>query len=208
MAEHGVINDMSEAIAPNGMPPVETTPRNSSEPLEQRVQRLEDAVATLQDTKRLEDRLADRITKRLKRESPQATPVSGEVLVAAGRQLLPAAMDMIRIQTDNAERRLLLPPVTGKQPWLLLDFYVEMRSIVRLYLDRRYRVTWMARVVPLAALFIVLFSWFFLSGIWIVGPVLDRVLLVVLAFFVYKVLSREVQLYRQALTHLVPLQQP
>jgi hypothetical protein len=204
MAEHGVIND---AITPNGMPPVETPLRNPSEPLEQRVQRLEDAVALLQDTKRLEDRLAERITKRLKREAAQAAPVSGEVLMAAGRQVLPAAMEMIRIQADNAERRLLLPPATGKQPWLLFDFYVELRSMVRLYLDRRYRVSWMARVIPLAALIMVLFSWLFLSGIWIVGPVVDRVLVVTLAFLVYKVLSREVQLYRQALANLVAVQQ-
>ena len=53
--------------------------------LEQRVRRLEDVVAGIQDTRQLEERIVERVSDRIQREPKHAMK---ESLVHAGRQLL------------------------------------------------------------------------------------------------------------------------
>ncbi len=96
MIERGAISQQPEA--PNGEKPAEQS-ESRSLALEQRVRRLEDAVATLQDTGPLEERIVERVCRRLNRESAPASQESGGVL-KAGRQLLPAALDLIRNKAD------------------------------------------------------------------------------------------------------------
>ena len=199
MIDRGVTTE--EAAAPAGGP-AGLPPPSRLETLEQRVCRLEDAVAALQDTGRIEARVAERVSRRLSRNAPpvaQPAPDSAGMIVHAGRGLLPAALNMLRPRADTAA----LPP-QGARPWILFEAYAEARAMVRMFFDRRYRVSWSACIIPAGALIIFLCSWLIIGNIWLIGTLLDKAIDLVLAFLVYKVLSREVQRYLQAVTGLPP----
>ena len=196
MIERGAISDPT--TAPNGETPDDPT-ANRPVALEQRVARLEDAVATLQDTRPLEERVVERVSRRLHRESTPALPEAGGVL-KAGRQLLPVALNLIRTKADEAERSATVSPGGLRRPWLLFDAYAEVQTIVRMFLDRRYRPTWTARLVPLAFLVLIMTSsWIWMPGTGIVffGTILDKIVTLVLAYLAFKILHREVRRYRE-----------
>ena len=177
-------------------------PENGHLALEQRVRRLEDAVATLQDTCPLEERVVERVSRRLNRPT-QALQESGGVLNTR-RQLLPAALDLIRTKADDAQRRA--PSGLPGRAWLFFDAYAELRTMVRMFLDPRYRPTWPARVIPLALLVLILTSWIWLPVPSILGTtiltLLDKMVDVALAFLAFKILSREARRYRELVTDL------
>src|SRR5262249_58323073 len=75
--------------------------------LEQRVRRLEDAVAQLQDTRYLEDRVLERLASRGRLS---AVRDSAGLILDAGRQLLPVAADVIRTETRAAETQARAAP--------------------------------------------------------------------------------------------------
>jgi hypothetical protein len=200
MIERGGISE--QAAVPTG----EATalqPGNGQMALEQRVRRLEDAVATLQDTHPLEERIVERVSRRLNRITSQAVQEASGVF-SAGRQLLPAAIDLIRNKADEAERRSAGSSGSMGRAWLLFDAYAELRTMIRMFLDRRYRPTWLARVVPLTLLILILTSW-----IWLPVPsifvttiltIFDKVVDLALAFLAFKILSREARRYRELVT--------
>jgi hypothetical protein len=189
MTESGLI---IESTAGHGNSvPIEGDAVNGLEP---RVRRLEDAVAALQDTRQLEERVAERVANRM---DHQAAPrQSADVLFQAGRQLLPAALALTHDAGGNSA------PRTGWLPW---ELYAEIRTIVTMFLDRRFSVSWTARVVPIVLLVFLVLSWLFLDGHFLLlGTLLDKVVDVLLIICTYKILSREAQRYREALPHLPP----
>jgi hypothetical protein len=199
MKDRGTIT--GDPTGPNGEVPLQEPSQTMPEALEERVRRLEDTVAMLQDTRHLEERVVERLASRLNRSaSPLGSETTG-ITVNAGRQFLPVALEPV------AESSAASPTSGLRHPWLLLDFYQELQSIVRMFFDRRYRVARMARIVPIAALALFLFSWFFIDSMRLIGPILDKMLDVVLICIVYKVLSREAQRYRQAVASLPPVHQ-
>ncbi|HEV3257126.1 MAG TPA: hypothetical protein VG013_09625 [Gemmataceae bacterium] len=171
-----------EEHAPKGAGPAES--------LEHRVHRLEDAVASLQDTRGLEERVTERVAERMSRAAPAA-----EVQPSAGRRVKPEAVDPVRAEPPPTAT----PVAVARPPWLLFDVYHELQAMVRMFLDRRYQVSWPARLIPLAALVVMVLSWFTLGSIWVVGPLLDKALDLLLAFVAYKALSREAARYRATL---------
>lgn len=173
-------------------------------PLEQRVRQLEDAVAQLQDTDELEERVATRVTERMSRNVPVAVAQpaeSGGVFSRLPRALLPLSVTTI----DPARPS---PAGPGTQPvgWrALLDLLPEFRTFWRMYVDPRYRLTWLARIVAPVLFIAILLSWWWLpfalalqtlSGI--VATLYVKAADLALAFFLYKALSREARRYRDA----------
>jgi hypothetical protein len=71
-----------------------------------------------------------------------------------------------------------------------------------MFLDRRYRVGWITWAVPVGVLCCMMFSWFFVGSIPFIGMFLDKLVDLVLAFFVYKVLVHEAHRYREAAPYL------
>jgi len=161
----------------------------TAESLEHRVHRLEDAVASLQDTRGLEERITARVAERMGRVPPGG---SAETPRGGGRQPQPDTMDPGQTWPPPAAT----PVGVARPPWLLFDVYHELRAMVRMFFDRRYQVTWPGRLIPLAALVVMVLSWFILGGIWVIGPLLDKAVDVLLAFVGYKALSREAARYR------------
>jgi hypothetical protein len=179
------------------------------ESLEQRVQRLEDAVATLQDTGPLEDRIVERVTERLGPRQPARAadradraekaefmrgaerriplPLNDHVTAAPPAPPPPApepAPPPPAPTPTLTPTSSLLPPVLTRHPWLILDLVRELRAMVRMFFDVRYHVGWTARVtiLILLPLFFLSYYWVPLSSIPVVGTVLNKLVDLILAF--------------------------
>jgi hypothetical protein len=198
----------------------------SSVSLEQRVRRLEDAVAQLQDTRLLEEHVLERLSARLPRATipeptpavpvpppaPEAAPDPSSLILNAGRHLLPVAADVLRSDPSASPGAVPRAVASGllKRSWLLQDMYTELRSMVYMFIDPRYTLTWTGRVVPLALLIAIVTSFIWFPGIstlyTLVSPALGltamKIVDLVMAYFLVKVLSREAARYRETAPNL------
>src|SRR5262249_23732180 len=96
--------------------------------------------------------------------------------------------------------RLTLPLVRPSA-WLLFDVLAELRTMLRMFFDIRYRVAWSTYLVVLVLLpFIITSHWWIpLTSFPVVGPLADKVIDLFLALIVFKALSRETRRYREVL---------
>jgi hypothetical protein len=164
------------------------------EQLEQRVRRLEEAVAGLQDTRLMEDRIVQRVTEKVaasqgnKEGTESARGRNGE-RTTANSPVSPA-------------RQVSDPPLTNRHGWWFFEAYQDLRAMIRMFSDRRYRhhMTWTAFLTPFVLVVCILAVWFLMpTSLPIVGPLLrvfDKLVDLVLAFFAYKILLREVRRYQ------------
>jgi hypothetical protein len=184
--------------------------------LEERVRRLEDAVAGLQDTRHLEDRVVERLADRDRAAS--VTDATG-IMIEAGRHLLP--VPPVATPADDGAAAPpppvatpAPPPKSGRRPWLLFDLYADVRATMYMFVDPRYRMSWTGRFLPWALLFAILTSWFWIPFVSLLyalpalGPFLATVLVkavdLLLAFVLYKILGREAIRYRETSRDLPP----
>jgi hypothetical protein len=175
-------------------------------PLEQRIQQLESALAGLHDLQAMEERIAERIAQQLQ------TAVSAEAqrLLAAQRQTaapaaalpIPDAGGQVPSgpRNDNPSPRAASPlvgPMLAGLPSLLLDVCRDLLAIFWMFVDLRYAVAWPTRVLTVIVLVAILTSswWDPLAYLWLVGPWLDKLVDLVLAFVMFKALSRETRRY-------------
>jgi hypothetical protein len=171
-------------VSSHSFPMAIPTPDAVPAPLEQRIRRLEDAVAQMQDKNQPETRI-----KKPGPSQPTAPP-SPEMT----------------LHTDAGSH-------SGPK-WLLFDIIAEARVIFRLLVDPRYRMTWIGRIVPpvllvafLGAYYVVAaipFLGLFLLGVPVVGWLLQKVVQLLVAFALFKVLHEEVQRYRKMTPDLPP----
>jgi hypothetical protein len=170
----------------------------SVEPLEERVRRLEAAVASLQDTRGMEDRVVERLADRITRPPAQPVRTATGVRVDASRRHLPAAPSQVESPPEAKPAPVALPAAAAGSRWLLFDVYDEVRTIIRMIFDRRYR-SWSVRVIPVVALCLMLFPGMFLHGIPLVGWLLGWAFDLVVVFVASVALSRKSRHYRAAL---------
>ncbi|MBI3410035.1 MAG: hypothetical protein HY040_16970 [Planctomycetes bacterium] len=177
------------------LPPVHTALSSAAMlELEHRVGRLENAVSDLQDTQSLENRVALKVMERLQlkaKDSEHAEKVTAE----SPRQ---SASPPHAFDDDPASLSRATPP---RAPWLLVDMIASARLLWRMLFDRRHRLAWTTHLVVWACLVAILLSafWFPLAWIPFVGSYLDKVLDLLLAYFIYMALSRETRRYRETL---------
>jgi hypothetical protein len=199
--------------------------------LEQRVRRLEDAVAQLQDTRPLEERVVERLAARLPLApapapmpapmpapvpppTPAPAPDPAAMIINAGRHLLPVAADVLRSDPAASPGSMSRAAAAGflKRSWLFQDMYTELRSMVYMFIDPRYTLTWTGRVVPLALVIAIATSFIWFPGIstlyTLVSPMLGLTVMklvdLVMAYFLVKVLAREAARYRETAPNLPP----
>jgi hypothetical protein len=193
---------------PAPTPPDGDHPRVAA--LEERVAQLEQQIAALQDTRALEERVVERVTAQVQ----PATGVreSAGLLLQAGRHLLPAAVSVL---AEGAAPPAAPAPSAAPTPlrrrWLLHDLYADVRAIVRLYLDPRFRLTWQARLAPLILLPAIILSWYWLPGTGLLSALpfnidrlYDKIVDLLLAFVLFHVLHREATRYRATSPDLPP----
>jgi hypothetical protein len=163
------------------------------EAMEQRIHRLEDAVTALQDTRQLENRLVDRIVERVGRGGALASP-SGSRKRDSARSLVPAAaINPVEVRVPPP-----IPAPPANQTWFLLDAYHEVRTFFRMFLDARYRVSRGMLPMCIGLLIAIGTSWLWFppSYLPLVGATLTRIVDLVLAYVLFKLLSREARRYR------------
>lgn len=167
---------------------VEVPPTQAA--LEERIHKLEAIIAKLQDTRELEERVAQRLNIQVEQERSRQ---SAAALAVVGKHVLPVATQLMQSSVIVADK-------TGaklRMPWLFWEFYQDGRTMIRMLFDKRYRLSWTACLVPLMVLLLMLFSWFTIGAIPVVGGIMDKLVFLVLAFLLYKVLLRETERYRQ-----------
>ncbi|HKI38403.1 MAG TPA: hypothetical protein VKA46_41520 [Gemmataceae bacterium] len=208
------------AITETPQQPSADVPPDGADPplpaLEERVRRLEDAVAVLQDTHALEERVVERVTAKVAPAASNGVRESAGLLFEAGRQLLPGAVAVLASATSTDQAPAAPPPATPapapRRPWLLYDIYAEFRATVRMYLDPRFRLSWAARLVPLILVPALATSWLWLPGATIlnkltadiVGTLYVKVLDLLMTFVLFKVVHGEVTRYRTTSPDLPP----
>ncbi len=196
MIQQAAVPETPQAV-PNEALPEEPAPSVPS--LEERVRRLEEIVRSLQDTDALEERVAERVTAQVSTGRGNGVRESVGLLVEAGRQVLPAAVGALADAARPPNPRPVATPAT-RPPWLLLDIWTEGRTIVRMYFDRRFRLTWQARVLPIILIAAIATSWIWIPGTAILPSIVSSLIVkavdLVLALVLFKVLHREVTRYR------------
>jgi hypothetical protein len=203
----------NRAAYPEDLMAAEDT-NGAAESLEHRVRRLEDAVAALQDTGLMEDRIVHRLLDRTDRGSvPTIRLPEGEVIEPTAA--LPPARPA---ETFPGEYELappppsaepVMPPAPGKPTsrWLLIEMLREARAMLHMHFDPRFRMSWYARTIPPVLLGLMVFSGYLFNGfisVPVVSPLIDKAFVVVAALVAYKILTREVARYHDtiaALTH-------
>jgi hypothetical protein len=210
LAEHPVVAAPSPSIATANLPvaipaaPLATlvlpaapaamaVPDSAGLPLEERVRRLEAALAQLQGGAGHEPRQAEQI-----RVHPTQSTGTTSFLLDVGKRLLRPSEPKLP-NPATAPAAASAPPGTAARTWLLLDAIAEARAIFRMFVDPRYRLSWFGRTVPLCLIGAIATSWWWVPGssILIFGTLLDKSVDLVLAFFLFKVLSHEARRYRE-----------
>jgi len=176
--------------------------------LEQRVRRLEEVLALLQERRASPPLVASvpTATPPIDRP-PEARPVpppavpppaATAVMLDVGKRLLGTGPS-VATAAPAPEPRVARLVNRSSLLWLLWDTWAEARVILRMFLDPRYHLPWSARVLPLVIFAAILTSRFWVPGssIYILGDCLDKVVDLLLAFLLFKWLSHEARRYRQ-----------
>jgi len=185
---------MTEGTATPESPAWEGQP--SYEDLEQRVQRLEDAVAALCDTQALEERLATRVTEHIAKKTqlaPSPPPVAA---------LAPHQTDEDSPYRGGVAQSVFSTMTSPDTFSLLGEMWWDIKSFWSMLRDPLYPMTWLARLIVLLPIAYVLWSTFagFHNGVLgAIGYVIDLVLLCPFLYFPFKIWGRELRRYREFL---------
>ena len=99
----------------------------------------------------------------------------------------------------------LLPALAGGF-WKRFAFLRELRLIVGMYVDARYRVSRLTQLAAPGLLAVMVGNYFFFNwlmvGVPLLTPILERLVLIALAVALYQVLSREAARYGDVLAYL------
>jgi hypothetical protein len=174
--------------------------RESSESrLEERVDRLEEVVNRLQSSSggmpSIEEQLSERVLAIIKEK-------------AAAQRLLPMQAPVPLLPAAPPPGAMDLPSEVSVWTWLNTSILGELRLIVRMYFDPRYRLSRLTQFgVPIIVTLVVLNYLFFtfsclLPTVTMLPQILERIIIVVLAFGMMKILSREAARYRSVLEYL------
>ena len=97
----------------------------------------------------------------------------------------------------------------SKTPWFLIDALNELITYKYMYGDPRDRLTWTGRVMPLVLLVLVLVPWASLPFINllpnVLAVILAKLLDLLFAFLLFKVLNREARRYRTIIPQYPPI---
>jgi hypothetical protein len=186
------------------VPRPDTTGSHSPErqvELEERVRKLETALAERGTPALMEETVADRVIAKLSAAASPHSPVgSDRVLVLASTHDAPP---------PPPKGAVLRPPQTstdlGRHTWFLSQLGAEIRLAVHMYFDPRYRISRTTQFALPGIALILLFNYFFFTmwaSIAFVSPFAERLLDVVFCVIGYKLLTRELGRYREVLDYL------
>jgi hypothetical protein len=164
------------------------------EALEQRVHRLEVAVAAMSDTQLMEDRVVERVARRV--ETPPVN-ANGGFMAGAARFFKGESRNTDAAGDDAvAQPEVIVRESPPKSSWLLFEFIDEIRSAMRMFADYRYRVSWPGRMIPVVCIVLAVIAYFITGLVPIIGTPLNYLIDAVLVVIFYKSMSREVARYQ------------
>jgi hypothetical protein len=172
--------------APNApQPPTDPVPVDTAAPLTTRVEHLESEVTELRQHV---TQLAEIVVGEIK-ERRAAQTYTDIVLPSAVTAAIPGAEKTLKAVN------------TLRRPWLLVDLLNDLGLTFRMYIDPRYRVRRSTQlVVPLIlASYVAGYFMFAQFAIPFVSPILERLIDIVLAVLLYKVIASELLRYRDVL---------
>jgi hypothetical protein len=195
-------------------------PSAALSPLEERLRRLEDALAQVADPKQIESRITQRVTERLttERSVPMAqiapAPLSSQgphvnlpagVFLDVGRRILTTTAGVARSAASPEQAESALSSGV-RRTILFFDMLTEARAIWCMFTDPRYKMSWAGRLVPMALAVFLLMSAFLVPGAQIVvfGTIIDKIADLIPAFVLFKLLSYEARRYRETAPDLPP----
>lgn len=154
--------------------------------LEQRLRRLEDAIASLQTT----------ILAQKAATQPDGAPQTGNTRDSGITADPPKRSSS---SAPQSPRREFFDRAVARDTWFILEVLGEIGTILRMFFDVRYRMAWWVRVFVVVSIAIVLFSHYFLLPFQItlfgVGQILDKIFALLIGYFLFKALSREARRY-------------
>lgn len=194
---------MNEATESNteSPPPPGTSDREAV--LEDRIRKLEAALAAQTAMPPDDEAVTDRVIAKLSAIAGGAKSAADRVLVLAGdgsRHVLPPLPD----------GAVLHPPVSplpeeAHRRWFFTQLWTETRLVFRMYFDPHYRVSRTTQFALPGIALLLVFNYFFFS-VWVsiafLSPVLERVLAVLLGVLGYKLIVRELARYRDVLEYM------
>lgn len=186
-----------------GSDPIGVTER--LEELEDRVYKLETAVAKPDSPPLTEDAVADRVIAKLSALAgePRSLPESDRILVldSTGH---PATVAV----PPPPQGAVLHPPEPAdpaRQTWFLTQLAAEVGLTFRMYSDPRYRVSRITQFALPGIALILIFNYYFFAQ-WVsipfLSPIVERLLAVFLVIVGYKLLTRELTRYREVVEYL------
>ncbi len=182
--------------------------------LQERLQRLEDAIASLQDTQVLEDRVYSRVTERFQSvldTSGKATEhvtdqkKTGWTFFGGKKQ---TANQEVSEQGGPSENQVrVASAVTGvggdrlRDMWFVTEVWRELGTILRMFTDVGYHIGWFARMATLILVPLMLLADYWVPfqtlPIPVLGPLIRNAAVMILGYFLYKILNREARHYVQ-----------
>jgi hypothetical protein len=180
---------MSETAAGSELAAWTSTP--TLEELEQRVQRLEDAVAPLCDTQALVERVRAEVVEQLRQEPIHLDARPMETAAAHDNG---ASLPQEAHPVDRRPASLLL---TAERPdlstlTLFGEIWWELRTVYAMVRDPLYRLSWMCRLAFVLPIVFILWHYFFT---FLFYP-LELIVFLCLAYFVLKVSGRELRRFQ------------
>jgi hypothetical protein len=177
--------------------------------LRERIERLEEALAEVQNLQGIEQRVAERVATQLQREKP-VPGQSGSPVLAKAAALLDASKNLIPSLVRQDVPAGPAPPQPEhpqkNRMWLVWETLAEARAIIRMYVDPRYSLSWTGRTIPpvFLAAFVFIHYWLPFAIIPIVGPIIEKAGELVVGFMLFKVLGHEARRYRETAPDLPP----
>ena len=189
---------VTHRVAPDG-----GDPAPQFESVTDRLRVLEQQIAALQDSARLEQLVTERVMARVQ---SHATPPPEGYAALNGVSAAPAGAGPSKAFTALAGYVPAFAAGAAANAWSRLSVLRELRLIFGMYVDARYRVSRVTQLAMPGLLLLMVANYFFFNwftiGIVVVTPVLERCVLIVLAVALYKVLSREANRYASVLQYL------
>ncbi|OWK47115.1 hypothetical protein [Fimbriiglobus ruber] len=172
-------------------------PAQQVETLAERVARMERELAALRDTSQMEQNLAAKVMTRIQESVPNGFAGSSD-----GGSLVPASLFHAMLPAVAARAVSGAPGLSAA--WSLLAQWREFRLIFRMYFDPRYRLSRVAQFGGPVILGLMVLNYFTFSfwSVPILAPIFERVILILLALTLYKILSREALRYDEVLKYL------
>jgi hypothetical protein len=168
-------------------------------PLEARIERLEAELAQL--------RTAQSPDSHALSLHPAAVVVHrpGRLWADIGQRLVAPSAPAGSSPPRTAGLSPMVPPGV-RRTWMLLDALTELRAMYWMFFDPRYRLSWTARLAPLVVLALILTSGFWMptTSLPVVGFVIDKIVDLILAYILFKLLSYEARRYCETAPDLPP----